>query len=689
MQLLEYQAKELLKRSGISVPDSTVVQAGSSCNPEELSYPVVLKSQVPIGGRGKLGGIRLVTSADEFLATFPEVKALEIKGYKPEAILVEQAIQIERELYIALKLNRDMRRIDVIASSQGGVEIESHTSSVISVPYDDKNASETVAKTLNIDQNASKTLLEQLYECMSRNDLLLLEVNPLVVTKKDTLVAADAKCVLDDNALFRHPDYANQAVSSSVLALGGTVGVIANGAGMAMSTMDAIYAHGGRPANFLDIGGGTGEDVFIKNLREITALPRVTSIIINIFAGITRCDDIARGIIAAKREIPDLVPLYIRLEGTRRDEAVALLKEASIAIMPDLATCVELALKNQAYSATRSTLASGGTKLQIDTTSDSAGEDTSIKKHLQPEHDKAPGPLLVPGAKPLNDGMYRGVFGHSPVIVQGITGHHGSFHTQGMIAAGTNIVAGVTPGKGGQSVHDIPVYNSVSDALKTHHATTSVVFVPPTFAKSAVLESLDAGIKLVVIITEGIPVHDMLALHTHAAVKNATIVGPNCPGLIIPGIHKLGIIATHITTPGTTAIISRSGTLTYELADALTKKDIGQRIVLGIGGDPIQGMNFSEALQMCEHDPHVDRIVMVGEIGGTSEQIAAEFIKHNVTKPVYGLVVGHSLPAGQQFGHAGAIVGGLGESAKEKTDYMAEQGITMSDTLDELIGQLR
>lgn len=678
MQLLEYQAKELLRRSGISVPDSTVVQAGSSCNPEELSYPVVLKSQVPIGGRGKLGGIRLVTSADEFLATFPEVKALEIKGYKPEAILVEQAIQIERELYIALKLNRDMRRIDVIASDRGGVEIESHTSSVVSVPYDDKNASQTVAKTLDIDHNACKTLLRKLHECMTSNDLLLLEVNPLVATKTDTLVAADAKCLLDDNALFRHSDYANQAVSSSVLPLGGTIGVIANGAGMAMSTMDTIYAHGGRPANFLDIGGGTGEDVFIKNLREITALPGVTSIIINIFAGITRCDDIARGIIAAKKEIPDLVPLYIRLEGTRRDEAVALLEEAHIAIAPDLKTCVRHALN---------TPATDGTKSQINTTSDSA-EDTSIKKHLQPEHDKAPGPLLVPGAKPLNDGMYRGVFGYSPVIVQGITGHHGSFHTQGMIAAGTNIVAGVTPGKGGQSVHDIPVYNSVSDALKTHHATTSVVFVPPTFAKSAVLEALDAGIKLVVIITEGIPVHDMLALHTHAAVKNATIVGPNCPGLIVPGSHKLGIIAAHITTPGTTAIISRSGTLTYELADALTKKDIGQRIVLGIGGDPIQGMNFSEALQMCEHDPHVDRIVMVGEIGGTSEQIAAEFIKHNVTKPVYGLVVGHSLPAGQQFGHAGAIVGGLGESAKEKTDYMAEQGIAMSNTLDELISAL-
>jgi succinyl-CoA synthetase alpha subunit len=277
------------------------------------------------------------------------------------------------------------------------------------------------------------------------------------------------------------------------------------------------------------------------------------------------------------------------------------------------------------------------------------------------------------------------LFVNSPTIVQGITGHHGSFHTLGMIEAGTHIVAGVTPGKGGQEVHGVPVYNSVHEAVEQHQATTSVVFVPPPFAKSALLEAIDAGITLIVCITEGIPVHDMLAVTQNAQEHGTVIIGPNCPGIIVPGSHKLGIIAAHITTPGRTAIISRSGTLTYELSDALTKKGIGQRIVLGIGGDPIQGLNFSEALKICEEDDEVNRIIMVGEIGGTSEQIAADYIKTSVTKPVYGLVVGHSLPAGQQFGHAGAIVGGLGESAKEKTKYMRERGITMRNTLDELI----
>ncbi len=679
MQLLEFQAKELLRRSEIRVPDGHIISSGDGKDPSDFTYPAVLKSQVPIGGRGKLGGIRLVKNAEEFLTTFPEVKALEIKGYKPREILVEQALDIERELYLALRVNRDERRIDIIASAEGGVEIESHVSSVITRLYDDKNAAVDVAKTLSIDENACKTLLQALYHCMIDNDLLLAEINPLVVTKTDELIAADAKMLVDDNALFRHPAFASQAVSSSVLPLGGTIGVIANGAGMAMSTMDTIYAAGGRPANFLDIGGGTGEDVFIRNLREITELPGVTSIIINIFAGITRCDDIARGIIAAKNDIPDLVPLYIRLEGTRRDEAIELLDNARIELLPDLKMCVQKAL-----NIPRASLAESASYPSEDSETQ-RGASAHLGVSPRPRAGVAPRKELAEEGYGADSVSVEAIFRNKPVIVQGITGHHGSFHTKGMLEAGTDIVAGVTPGRGGHNVHGVPVYNSVNEALKTHQATTSVVFVPPRFARDAVLEAIDAGISLIVIITEGIPVHDMLAIHQHAVDKYTTIVGPNCPGFIVPGSHKLGIIAAHITSPGRTAIISRSGTLTYELADALTKKAIGQRIVLGIGGDPIQGMNFTEALEICEQDPTIDQIVLVGEIGGTSEQIAANFVHDHVTKPVYGLVVGHSLPSGQQFGHAGAIVGGLGESAAEKTAYMAARGLHMSNTLDELI----
>lgn len=277
------------------------------------------------------------------------------------------------------------------------------------------------------------------------------------------------------------------------------------------------------------------------------------------------------------------------------------------------------------------------------------------------------------------------LFDTPSVLVQGITGHHGAFHTKGMLEAGTNVVAGVTPGKAGQEVHGVPVYNSVQEAVTVHDIDTSVIFVPAPHAKSAMFDAIAAGIKLVVCITEGIPVHDMIAVREKATEAGATIIGPNCPGMIVPGSHKLGIIAAHITSPGKTAIISRSGTLTYELADALTKKGIGQRIILGIGGDPVQGMNFHEALEICQSDSETDQIVMVGEIGGNSEQLAADYIAEHVTKPVYGLVVGHSAPAGQQFGHAGAIIGGQSETASAKTEYMASKGIRMNQTLDELI----
>lgn len=280
------------------------------------------------------------------------------------------------------------------------------------------------------------------------------------------------------------------------------------------------------------------------------------------------------------------------------------------------------------------------------------------------------------------------LFDTPSVLVQGITGHHGAFHTKGMLEAGTKIVAGVTPGKAGQEVHGVPVYNSVADAVATHEITATVIFVPAPHAKSAMLDAIDADIKLIVCITEGIPVHDMLAVRERARGTDVQIIGPNCPGLIVPGSHKLGIIAAHITLPGRTAIISRSGTLTYELAHALTQKGIGQRIILGIGGDPVPGTDFEEALELCQNDPDVEQIIMVGEIGGTSEQLAANYITEHVTKPVYGLIVGHSAPAGQQFGHAGAIVGGQSETAAAKTDYLASKGIKMSPTLDELIAAI-
>jgi len=319
MQLLEYQAKSLLQDAGTAIPTGFVARFEDALGKLPFSFPAVIKSQVPVGGRGKLGGVKVVNSQEELEKTRRDIEQLEIKGHLPSAVLIEQALEIESELYLSLRVNRDLRRVEWIASKDGGVEIESHGDGVLIIARDDKDATKRIEKLFDATTSQIKELLTSLERCFFNNDLLLLEVNPLVVTKTGEFVCADAKITVDDNSRFRHKDF-DWPEPESIKPLGGTIGVIANGAGMAMSTMDTIFAAGAQPANFLDIGGGTGEDVFVKNLKEITELPGVTSIIVNIFAGITRCDDIARGIIAAKKQIPNLVPLFIRLEGTNKDE---------------------------------------------------------------------------------------------------------------------------------------------------------------------------------------------------------------------------------------------------------------------------------------------------------------------------------------------------------------------------------
>lgn len=337
MRLLEFQAKEMLRKSGLPVPSSAVMQTGEVL--PEVSFPVVVKSQVLVGGRGKAGGVKIAQNRNELEVLANEISTLVIHGHAPKHLLLEEVIDISHENYLSLEINRDTRSINWIVSPRGGINIESHVESVKIINHAEVNAHETICQALNLPLDSLSPLLRKLEQCMIENDLLFLEINPLALTADGQLVCADAKVLIDDNSRFRHEDF-TWPESEAVKPLGGTIGVIANGAGMAMSTMDTIYASGAKPANFLDIGGGTGEDVFIENLRTIASMPGVMSIIVNIFAGITHCDDIARGIIAAKQQIPHLVPLFIRLEGTNRAEAAHMLAGAGISLEPDLATCV-------------------------------------------------------------------------------------------------------------------------------------------------------------------------------------------------------------------------------------------------------------------------------------------------------------------------------------------------------------
>ena len=273
----------------------------------------------------------------------------------------------------------------------------------------------------------------------------------------------------------------------------------------------------------------------------------------------------------------------------------------------------------------------------------------------------------------------------SKVIVQGFTGSEGSFHASQMIEYGTNVVGGVTPGKGGQNHLELPVFNTVEEAVKKTGADVSIIFVPPAFAADAIMEAADAGIKVIVCITEGIPVKDMVAAKNYLQDKAVTLIGPNCPGVITPGEAKVGIMPGFVFKSGRIGIVSKSGTLTYEAADQIVKAGLGISTAIGIGGDPIIGTPTKDAVQLLMEDPETDAIVMIGEIGGNYEAMAAKYISETGNKkPVVGFIAGQTAPAGRRMGHAGAIVGGADDTAAAKMAIMRENGIHVVESPAEI-----
>ncbi|WP_231182962.1 succinate--CoA ligase subunit alpha [Haladaptatus sp. DYF46] len=271
------------------------------------------------------------------------------------------------------------------------------------------------------------------------------------------------------------------------------------------------------------------------------------------------------------------------------------------------------------------------------------------------------------------------------VVVQGITGGEGSFHAQQMMEYGTNVVAGAVPGKGGQEAHGVPVYDTVNEAVEEEDADASVIFVPPAFAADAIFEALDTDLDLAVAITEGVPTQDMSKVYKRLSETDTRLLGPNCPGIITPGEAKLGILPGNIFEAGNVGLVSRSGTLTYQVVDSLTQRGIGQTTAIGIGGDPIIGTDFIDALSLFEDDPDTDAVVMCGEIGGEDEEEAAAFIAENMDTPVSGFIAGRTAPPGKRMGHAGAIVSGSGTgTAESKINALNDAGVPVGDTPEEV-----
>jgi succinyl-CoA synthetase alpha subunit len=276
------------------------------------------------------------------------------------------------------------------------------------------------------------------------------------------------------------------------------------------------------------------------------------------------------------------------------------------------------------------------------------------------------------------------------VVVQGITGRDGSFHTTQMIEYGTHIVAGVTPGKGGRQFGDgVPIFDTMHDAVRKTGANTSVIYVPPPYAADAMMEAADAGVALIVCITEGVPVLDMTRVYPYVRERGARLIGPNCPGLISPGESKVGIIPGRICAPGPVGVVSRSGTLTYEIVYQLTRAGLGQTTCVGIGGDPINGTNFIDCLRAFEADPATKAIALMGEIGGTDEQDAAEFVRQHMSKPVVGFIAGQTAPPGRRMGHAGAIISGSAGTAAEKIQAFKDAGMGVAQRPIDFVDLMR
>jgi succinyl-CoA synthetase alpha subunit len=680
MKLNEDRSKALFYELGLPVPPGLLLRPedlGSVRISPPFPSPWMLKSLVLAGGRGKAGGIRKVSDLEQLHEVAGALFSLTIKGESVRLLRLEPMIPVQREIYLSFDLHRTRKRLLFTVGKEGGTAIEEMgpENLLVQAIRPGQDPSDYQVRTaffhLGLDKPlwpGFRQIVLSLGRAVTDYGLLLAEINPLVVTVDGTWLALDGKVEIDDNmaailpelARFREPLHAtveeNRARDAglSFHTLNGWVGLMANGAGLAMATMDVLNLSGMPAANFLDLGGGADQPRIATAFDILFQDSSVKAVLVNIFGGILSCAKVAEAMaeVLSRRTVSK--PVVLRFDGNGAEEGSALLRERHIDnVHPARGLDHALELLS-AFAPEPIERPSGKAAIQ-------AGPNLSSSSVM---------------SAPL------GLSKELPVLVQGLTGAEGKRHARLMLEYGTNIVAGVTPFKGGAEVLGLPVYDSVRQAVKVHEIGATILFVPAAAAADAILEAADAGIPWIVCITEGIPLVQMLALHDRLHGSGSRLIGPNTPGMIVPGQTKLGIMPGELFTPGPVAVLSRSGTLTYESVSRLTRAGIGQSVCVGIGGDPFVGTSFAELCEQVRCDEATRALLVLGEIGGRAEEELADYVRTSgFEKPVFVFIAGRTAPPGKTLGHAGAILEEGGGGIEAKIERLQDAGITLCPDL--------
>jgi succinyl-CoA synthetase alpha subunit len=683
MKLNEHNSKQLFHEAGVLVPQGLLVGPTDDPAPS-FALPWVLKSQVLSGGRGKAGGIRMADTAEQARSELEKIFSLTIKGEKVRLVRIEPKATYTRELYLSIALDRQSRSFCVTAGRFGGVDIESCDPQTLLVEHAAPDAGlspfqiRNIFFHLDLPKDLMKpffALLTNLFDCCLRHRLLLAEINPLVVTDDGQLLALDGKVEIDGHRVGIDPslnrffeplhlsDEENRSREAglSYHKLDGHVGLMVNGAGLAMASMDILNYSGLAAANFLDLGGGADSGAMRTALNILFDDAQVSMVFINIFGGILSCHKVAQSMLEALDGQEPRKPIVVRFAGNGSAQGLELLHQAALG---GLRLCSDLASARAAL--------------------EKLNGDAKEPRH-KPASIKSMTPLLP--ARPRSERKPFPLPEGCRILVQGLTGKQGQLHCRLMQEYGSKVVAGVTPGKGGTEILGVPVFNTVREAANAMRIDASIIFVPGAMAPDAVLEAAAAGIGWVICITDGIPQLDMLRALERLKDSPTRVIGPNCPGLVMPGKTKIGIMPGDIFTPGPVAVFSRSGTLTYECVDRLTRAGIGQSVCVGIGGDPFVGTSFTDLCKLVRHDPQTRAVVILGEIGGKAEEELGQYMQESGFElPVFGFIAGRTAPPGKRLGHAGAILEKGAGGIEVKLQAMADSGFHLIDDLDQIAG---